>query len=58
MTPEAEQIAQEEHRYHHYLGNEIPWYVRLIWVGFWIFAIWYTVVYLLPALQVELVNPP
>ena len=27
--------AETEHQHHHYSGNEIPWYVRAIWVGFW-----------------------
>ena len=43
-----------EGRYHDYTGNRIPWYVRLIWLGFWCFAIYYVVAYLFPALQVEL----
>ncbi len=43
-----------EHQHHDYTGNEIPWYVRLIWIGFWIFTFYYTIVYLFPALQVEL----
>ena len=47
-TPEA------EHQYHHYSGNRIPWYVRLMWLAFWILAIAYTVRFLFPALQVEL----
>lgn len=46
--------AEVEHQYHYYSGNDIPWYVRLIWVGFWVFAIAYTIQLLLPAMQVEL----
>lgn len=58
-APAPEQTSpQEEHRFHHYRGNEIPWYVRLIWVGFWIFTVYYVVVNLFPALQVELMLPP
>ena len=49
-TPEA------EHRHHDYLGNAIPWYVRVIWIGFWVFAVTYTI--LLPAMQVELIQRP
>jgi hypothetical protein len=49
--------AEQEHQFHHYRGNEIPWYVRLIWIGFWIFAIYYTIRYLFPALRLELLNP-
>lgn len=50
--------AESESRHHRYVGNAIPWGVRLIWIGFWIFAIYYTLRYALPALQVELVSPP
>ena len=41
-------------QYHHYTGNRIPWYVRLMWLGFWVFAIVYTIRYLFPAVRVEL----
>lgn len=47
-----------EHQFHQYTGNRIPWYVRLIWIGFWIFAIYYTVSYLFPNLQTELLRRP
>lgn len=50
--------AEAEHRYHHYTGNEIPWYVRLIWLLFWGFTIYYTIQYLFPAVQTEMVSPP
>ena len=48
------QSTKDENEHHRYSGNEIPWYVRLIWILFWIFAIYYTLVYLFPALQLEL----
>lgn len=51
-TPEA------EHQHHHYTGNDIPWYVRAIWIGFWIFAVVYTIRYLFPAMQIELFHKP
>jgi hypothetical protein len=47
-----------EHQHHNYVGNDIPWYVRAIWIGFWIFAVAYTIRYLFPALQVELFQRP
>ena len=50
--------AEEEHRFHTYTGNRIPWYVRFIWILFWIFAIYYVISYLFPDLQTEIVNPP
>lgn len=50
--------AQEEGKFHYYVGNRIPWFVRLIWLGFWVFAVYYTVRYLFPDLQLELLAPP
>jgi hypothetical protein len=50
--------AASEHRHHTYRGHAIPWYVRLIWALFWVFAIYYGVTYFLPAIQRELLSPP
>jgi hypothetical protein len=50
--------AEVEHRWHSYVGSRIPWYVRLMWLMFWVFAIYYTISHLFPALQVEIVTPP
>ena len=58
MPTSNSQSPQAEHQHHRYVTNSIPWYVRLVWVGFWAFAIYYTIQYLFPALQGELVNPP
>ncbi len=49
--------APAENRYHHYVGNRIPWYVRLIWVLFWCFVAYYGLTYLIPNLQRELLAP-
>ncbi len=46
--------VQADDRYHHYTGNRIPWYVRLMWLCFWVFAIYYTIQFLFPAIQNEL----
>ncbi len=58
MTAPEQTSVEVESRYHQYTGNEIPWYVRVIWLAFWIFIIAYTVKFLFPAVQVELVSPP
>jgi hypothetical protein len=50
--------AVAESRYHTYVGNRIPWYVRLIWLCFWVFAVYYVITYLFPDLQAEILNPP
>jgi len=49
---------EEEHTFHHYRGNVIPWYVRLIWIGFWVGSVVYIIRYFFPAMQVELILPP
>ena len=54
MSDSQQRSAELEHQFHHYRGNEIPWYVRLMWLGFWIFTIVYSVNYLFPAVQTEL----
>jgi hypothetical protein len=50
--------AEEEGRFHTYVGNRIPWYVRLIWICFWVFAIYYVIAYLFPDLRTEILAPP
>jgi hypothetical protein len=50
--------AEVENQYHDYVSNDIPWYVRLLWLGFWILAITIVIQHLFPALQVELFQPP
>jgi len=57
-APVKDTSAVIEHRWHSYVGNRIPWYVRLIWLFYWTFAIYYTIAYLFPALQTEIVSPP
>ncbi len=47
-----------EGRFHNYRTNSIPLAVHVIWLLFWIGAVYYLVNYLLPALQLELVSPP
>ncbi|MEY3459808.1 MAG: hypothetical protein RL215_2965 [Planctomycetota bacterium] len=49
---------EQEHVYHYYRGNEIPWYVRMMWLGFWVFTVIYVIRWFFPAMQVELVLPP
>ena len=49
---------EQESRFHTYASHVIPWYVRLIWLFFWIFAIGYVISYFLPAIQTELLTPP
>jgi hypothetical protein len=50
--------AAVENRFHSYVGNRIPWYVRLMWLCFWVFAVYYVITYLFPDLQTAIFNPP
>ena len=66
MTTEKSPLAaphdsakpEQELRYHTYVSHVIPWYVRLMWLVFWVFAIGYVVSNFLPAIQTELLTPP
>jgi len=49
--------AAIEHGYHRYSGSRIPWYVRLIWLLYWVFAVYYMITYLFPAMRLELLTP-
>jgi hypothetical protein len=50
--------AEDEATFHGYTGNAIPWFVRLLWIVFWCYAITYVVLWWLPAIQSELLAPP
>ena len=38
----TENDAPVEGQFHNYTGNHIPWYVRVMWLGFWVLAVVYT----------------
>lgn len=49
--PEAEDQVPYEFGYGH---GRMPWFMKVIWIGFLTFATWYTVSFLLEALESEL----
>ena len=57
-VPFDKTTPEQENTFHHYTGNAIPWFIRGIWLVFWCCAIAYAVLWLLPALQSELLAPP
>ena len=57
VTETDNATTAHEGRFHSYVGRRIPWYVHLGWIVFWSFALYYIVMYLLPALQHEIVSP-
>ncbi|NQV23935.1 MAG: hypothetical protein HQ518_06160 [Rhodopirellula sp.] len=58
MTQSEQTSAKAEQKFHNYTSNSIPWYVRVLWLLFWAFVIYYAVTYFLPAVQKEMVSPP
>lgn len=49
MTNQHDDAApQNEGRYHTYVTHHIPWYVRALWICFWVGAIWYVVKFAIP----------
>ena len=40
--------TQAEGQYFTYVTHHIPWYVRGLWIGFWIGMIWYLIVNAIP----------
>jgi hypothetical protein len=55
-VPFDKTTAEQEHTYHHYTGNAIPWFVRGIWIVFWCYAITYVILWFIPSLQSELLS--
>lgn len=49
---------EQDLKHHTYVSSVIPWYVRLMWLIFWIFAAAYVIQNFLPAIQTELLTPP
>lgn len=49
MTTPAGDDAQRDKTFHTYSTHHIPWYVRGLWVGFWVLTIWYIVRYAIPS---------
>ncbi len=48
MSQAIDSTAQTDRAFHTYTTHHIPWYVRLLWVGYWVGAIWYVVKYAIP----------
>ena len=43
------QTPGQDARFHTYSTHRIPWYVRLMWLLFWIGLIWYVIAFAIPA---------
>jgi hypothetical protein len=45
--PPANQDSRPE-RYHTYTTHHIPWYVRAMWILFWVGSVWYLIKFAIP----------
>lgn len=57
MNEAKHETAEAEHQYHDYEGKRIPLLIHLMWISFWILAVWYVARYLFPNLASQLISP-
>jgi hypothetical protein len=48
MAEPTHSTPQEERQFHTYRTHRIPWYIRAMWIVFWIGAIWYLLALAVP----------
>src|SRR5262249_55424092 len=58
MSKPPDTPPEVEGKNHAYVGNAIPWYVRLLWVGFWILGLASPPRWGPPRLKRETITPP
>lgn len=47
----------EENRFHTYATHHIPWYIRIMWVVFWVLAVYYVIRWAVPMAKVFFKQP-
>jgi hypothetical protein len=48
MRESPHSSPEEDRVFHTYTTHYIPWFVRIMWVGFWIGMVWYLIKYAIP----------
>lgn len=43
--------AEKEKNFHTYETHKIPWYIRVMWIVFWILSFYYLIKYAIPAAE-------
>lgn len=51
LTDQPPPSASEERGYHTYKTHHVPWFVRVMWIAFWIGLIWYVIAFAMPAMR-------
>jgi len=49
MLEAPNQSPQQDSEFHTYVTHRIPWYVRAMWIAFWIGLIWYVIEFAIPS---------
>lgn len=58
MQPPENTSPAEENQFHTYVTHRVPWFVHVLWLCFWILAIWYVLAYQFPIIPTEIQSPP
>jgi hypothetical protein len=58
MKRPADVPPEIENKNHTYTTNQIPWYVHVLWISYWVLAISYVLYYQLPVIRTEFLTPP
>lgn len=48
MKDSADTSPEQDRSFHTYSTHHIPWYVRVMWIVFWIGLVWYLLRFALP----------
>jgi hypothetical protein len=48
MDGEPRLTARDEANFHTYVTHRIPWYVRAMWICFWVGLMWYVIKFAIP----------
>ena len=51
MTETHGSTPEEENKYHTYTTHRIDWFVRFMWICFWIALVWYIVSFAIPSIK-------
>jgi len=49
MLEAPNQSPQQDAEFQTYSTHRIPWYVRVMWVAFWLGLIWYVIKFAIPS---------
>ena len=41
--------AEQEGQFHTYTTHRIPWFIRVMWICFWIGCVWYIIKWAIPS---------